>query len=150
MMRSGKRGDAGQQDDEDQYQIPEEEEDFRSNLDVNPYTGGESADVGIDLEALDNSRLRRVSRSGDKWGGLHMLRTGKRSSNRFPDSGARGFWGWKFLRSLRNVSGLSRRGGRRSLFGGGHMMRSGKRSSWTPWGPDEDGSDQDRSDLEIS
>ena len=150
MMRSGKRGDAGQQDDDDQYQIPEEEEDFGSVVDMDPDTGGESADLGIDLEALDNSRLRRVSRSGDKWGGVHMLRTGKRSSSHDPDTGAGGFWGWNFMRSLRNVSGLSRRGGRRSLFGGGHMMRSGKRSSWRPWGPGEDGSDQNMSDLEIS
>jgi hypothetical protein len=36
------------------------------------------------------------------------------------------------------------------LFGGGHMMRSGKRSSWRPWGPEEDGSNQNISDLEIS
>ena len=127
MMRSGKRGGAGQQDDDDQYQIPEEEEDFGSVVDMDPDTGVESADLGIDLEALDNSRLRRVSRSGDKWGGVHMLRTGKRSYQA-PNTGARDYWVWKFLRSLRNVSGLSRRGGRRSWFGGGHMMRSGKRS----------------------
>ena len=147
MMRSGKRGDAGQQDDDDQYQFPEE--DLESVLERGPDIEGESADLGIDLEALDNSRLRRVSRSGDKWGGVHMLRTGKRSSH-VPNTGAGGLWGWKFLRSLRNVSGLSRRGGRRSLFGGGHMMRSGKRSSWRPWGPEEDGSDQNMFDLEIS
>ena len=135
MMRSGKRGDAGQQDDDVQYQIPEDEEDFGSVVDMNPDTGVERADLGIHLEALDNSRLRRVSRSGDKWGGVHMLRTGKRSSSQVPDAEDGGFWGWKFLRSLRNVSGLSRRGGRRSLFGGGHMMRSGKRSSWRVWRP---------------
>ena len=66
--------------------------------------------------------LYRVSRSGisrNSWGGVHMLRTGKRS-------GQRQDWGQDFLRSLRNRTGLDRRGGKGSYFGGGHMMRSGK------------------------
>ena len=61
----------------------------------------ETAHRGIDSEGLDNSKLRRVTRSGQQ------------------------SWTQNFLRSLRNRSG-----GRRSWFGGGHMMRSGKRSSW--------------------
>ena len=76
--------------------------------------------VVVDQEGPDN--LYRVSRSGisrNSWGGVHMLRTGKRS-------GQRQDWGQDFLRSLRNRTGLDRRGGKGSYFGGGHMMRSGK------------------------
>ena len=71
-------------------------------------------------EVPDN--LDREIRSGitrNSWGGVHMLRTGKRS-------GQRQNWGQDFLRSLRNRTGLDRRGGKGSYFGGGHMMRSGK------------------------
>ena len=134
MMRSGKRGDTSWQDDRDQGWTPEEEEVMEEDPDI----GEESADLGINLDALDNSKLRRVSRSGvgrNKWGGVHMLRTGKRSSQA---SGTGQGWGSDFLRSLRSRAGLSRRGGRRSWFGGGHMLRSGKRSSWGPWGPEEE------------
>ena len=135
-MRSGKRGDPSWQEDRDQEWTPEEEEHMAPDI------GEESADLGINLDALDNSKLRRVSRSGvgrNKWGGVHMLRTGKRSSQ------AGQGWGSDFLRSLRSRSGVSRRGGRRSMFGGGHMLRSGKRSSWGPSGPEEEeeGADND-------
>ena len=125
MMRSGKRGDPGFQDTEDWNGTP-------NVVDTDPEIGGESADLGIDLEALDDSKLRRVTRSGvlsDRWGGVHMLRTGKRSNQ---VTGSKQTWGQNFMRSLRNRSG----GRRRSLFGGGHMMRSGKRSIWGPSGPE--------------
>ena len=115
-MRSGKGGDVGLEGG-DQHWIKEE--------DLDPDIGVESADLGINLDALDNSKLRRVSRS--KWGGVHMLRTGKRSS-----LGNSQGWSWDLLRSLSSTGGRGRRGGRRSWFGGGHMLRSGKRSSWTP------------------
>ena len=127
MMRSGKRGDPGFQDTEDWNGTP-------NVVDTDPEIGGESADLGIDLEALDNSKLRRVTRSGaprDQWGGVHMLRTSKRSNQA---AGSRQIWAKNFLRSLRNRSGV----GGRSRFGGGHMMRSGKRSRWGPSGPEGD------------
>ena len=99
MMRSGKRS---VQNTGNGNWVPDER-----SADVG--SGDETADLGIDLEALDNTKLRRVTRSGA---------AGQQS------------WTQNFLRSLRNRSGLPRRGGRRSWFGGGHMMRSGKRSSW--------------------
>ena len=132
MMRSGKRGDPGIPDTEDWNWTPEEA--FVSAVAMDPGIEEESADLGIDLEALDNSKLRRITRSGaprDQWGGVHMLRTGKRSNQA---AGSRQIWAKNFLRSLRNRSG----DGRRSRFGGGHMMRSGKRSSWGPSGPEGD------------
>ena len=99
MMRSGKRSEENTGNGD---WVPDER-----SVDVG--SGDEAADLGIDLEALDNTKLRRVTRSGA---------AGQQS------------WTQNFLRSLRNRSGLPRRGGRRSWFGGGHMMRSGKRSSW--------------------
>ena len=102
MMRSGKR--SFQDSDNDGDLIPVDE--------LGP-AGDESADLGIDLEALDNSKLRRVTRSSSPNGQS---------------------WTHNFLETLRNKPGIARRGGRRSWFGGGHMMRSGKRSSWGPDG----------------
>ena len=97
MMRSGKRSDddypGGVVDHDDDYPAV------------------------VDHDGPGN--VYRVSRSGitrNSWGGVHMLRTGKRS-------GQRQDWGQDFLRSLRNRTRLDRRG---SYFGGGHMMRSGK------------------------
>ena len=135
MMRSGKRGDPAWQNSKVQEWAPENEEDMIKDL--VPDIGDESADLGIDLDALDNSKLRRVSRSRNKWGGVHMLRTGKRSGQE-PVSGEGQSWARNFMRSLRSTAGLARRGGRKSWFGGGHMLRSGKRSSWGPWGPEEE------------
>ena len=78
-------------------------------------------------EDVDMANLRRVTRSSQAstilWASP-MVRLRKRS-----EPG----WSWHLVRSLGTMSGLSRRGGRNSLFGGGHMMRSGKRS--TTWGP---------------
>ena len=82
-------------------------------------SGKRSDDDYPDVVKNDPDNLHRVRRSGisrNSWGGVHMLRTGKRS-------GQRQDWGQDFLRSLRNRTGLDRRG---SYFGGGHMMRSGK------------------------
>ena len=138
MMRSGKRSDPDPpwQGEEDQDIIPEFDVDAE-DLD----NGEEVADMGIVLDPL-----RRVSRSGgsrNKWGGIHMLRTGKRSGQ----AGDGQSWGMDFLRTLRGRTGLARRGGRRSWFGGGHMMRSGKRSSWGPCGPDGVDDEVDEQDL---
>merc|ERR1712098_5899 len=113
MMRSGKR--SFQDSDSDGHWIQDSHLPQDGVDNEVPDIGDESADLGIDLEALDNSELRRVTRSGS---------VGQQT------------WTQRFLRSLRDRSGLSRRGGRRSWFGGGHMMRSGKRSSW--------GSDEER------
>ena len=130
MMRSGKREDPGIQDTELWNWNPDEP--FISVVE-DPDIGEESADLGIDLEALDNSKLRRVTRSVHRPSMYHPLRrTGKRSSQAMVPGSS---WGQNFLRSLRS---RSERGGRRSWFGGGHMMRSGKRSSWGPWGPEGD------------
>ena len=100
MMRSGKRHD----DDWYPGVVVDHGDDW--------YPG-----VVVDQEGPDNhNRVRRSGISRNSWGGVHMLRTGKRS-------GQRQDWGQDFLRSLRNRTGLDRRG---SYFGGGHMMRSGK------------------------
>ena len=121
MMRSGKRSDPAWEDEEDDVD------------NIEPYDGKEVADT----DPVENPKLRRVSRAGgrNRWGGVHMLRTGKRSGQ---GAGTGAGWGENFLRTLRGRAGLARRGGRRSWFGGGHMMRSGKRSSWGPCGPDDD------------
>ena len=143
MMRSGKRADPGWQDGGDQDLIADDDVEG-----MEPDVGVESADMGIDLDPLDNSKLRRVSRSPRRqWGGIHMLRTGKRSGQ---GAGGGNSWGIDFMRTLRSRAGLSRRGGRRSWFGGGHMMRSGKRSSWGPGGPtgdDNAGEDRDLPEM---
>merc|ERR1712142_676395 len=128
MMRSGKRSDPAWEDDDDSDLVPDIME---SN------EGKEFADA----DPVENPKLRRVSRSlgRNKWGGVHMLRTGKRSGQEVgAGAGTGAGWGANFLRTLRGRAGLARRGGRRSWFGGGHMMRSGKRSSWGPCGPDGD------------
>ena len=114
-MRSGKRGNSVIQDEEDQSWIPQKNDESVEDMDPN-----------TEVEISDVSQLRRVSRSeggNTKWGGVHMLRTGKRSEEA-AETGSRQSWGWTLLRSLRS--------GRQSRFGGGHMMRSGKRGSWGP------------------
>ena len=98
MMRSGKRS----------------EDVVKEGVDGPEYPGV------VDHDGPDNVyRVRRSGISKNSWGGVHMLRTGKRS-------GQRQDWGQDFLRSLRNKTGLDRRGMKGSYFGGGHMMRSGK------------------------
>ena len=139
MMRSGKRSDPSW----------EEEEESEDVDNMEPYDGKEVADT----DPVENPKLRRVSRSGgrNRWGGVHMLRTGKRSGQGAgTEPGAGTGWGANFLRTLRGRAGLARRGGRRSWFGGSHMMRSGKRSSWGPCGPDEDDIEEDDDNDDLS
>ena len=97
MMRSGKRADPGWHDDQDLII----DDDVK---DIEPDVGVKSANMGIDLDPLDNSKLRRVSRSARrKWGGIHMLRTGKRSGQ---GAGGGSSWGMDFMRTLRSRAGL--------------------------------------------
>ena len=101
-MRSGKRKHIDQiVDDEDQN------DGVKDNLE---HLGWETADLGMDLDALDNCKLRRVSRSG-----LGGIKQQAQRMNRVQN-----IWGWDLLIDKR--AGLFK-------FGGGHMHRSGKRSS---------------------
>ena len=93
----------GDQDDTSKEQI------VAKDLD---HLGWESADLGINLDALDN-KLRRVSRSGPEEIQPHPM-------NRIQN-----IWGWDLLRKY-PVAKYKR--GRLAKFGGGHMLRSGKRS----------------------
>merc|ERR1719508_227679 len=82
LIRSGKRADVTWQDDETETS---KEQQHTKNTDNH---GQEIAELGIDLDALDNYRLRRIYRSDSgrikrgrlaRFGGGHMLRSGKRS-----------------------------------------------------------------------
>ena len=126
MMRSGKRS-------EDEWypivlvvQDGVDGPDYPAGVVVHDDYPGGVVDHDDDYPAVVDhdgpGNVYRVSRSGitrNSWGGVHMLRTGKRS-------GQRQDWGQDFLRSLRNRTGLNRRGMKGSYFGGSHMMRSGK------------------------
>ena len=109
-MRSCKRSDLDQIDDFDQ--------DVAVHRNSEPL-GWEETELGIDLDGLDNSKLRRVSRSGF---GRIKQQAQKQKMNRVQN-----IWGWDLLIDKR--AGLAK-------FGGGHMLRSGKRSS-------QDNEDQD-------
>ena len=83
-MRSSKTADIDQKDVEDQDNGVE---DYLKHL------GWETADLGMDLDALDNCKLRRISRSG-----LSRVRqeSQKQQMNRFQN-----FWGWDLLIDMR-------------------------------------------------
>ena len=110
LMRSGKRADMDWIDDLDQDVAVDENSE---------HLGLEDKDLGIDLNALDNNKLRRTSRSGF---GRIKQQAQKQKMNRVQN-----IWGWDLLIDKR--AGLAK-------FGGGHMLRSGKRSS-------QDNEDQD-------
>ena len=79
--------------------------------------GQESAELGIDLDALDNFRLRRISKSDSVRIKKQVLAS---KMNRIQNS-----WGWDLMRA--KLAEKYKRG-RLARFGGGHMLRSGKRS----------------------
>ena len=99
-MRSCKRADVDQIDDLDQDEAVD---------DNTEYLWLEDADLGMDLDTLDISKLRRISRSGL---GRIKQQAQKQKMNRVQN-----IWGWDLL--------IDKRAG----LGGGHMLRSGKRGS---------------------
>ena len=101
-MRSSKRADIDQKDVEDQDNGVE---DYLKHL------GWETADLGMDLDALDNCKLRRISRSGL---GRIKQKAQKQKMNR-----AQNIWGWNLL--VDNRAGLPQ-------FRQGHNLWSGKRN----------------------
>ena len=101
-MRLSKRADIDQKDNKDQDDRVED------NL---KHLGWETADLEMDLEAPDNCKLRKISRSGL---GRIKQQAQKQKMNR-----AQNIWGWNLL--------LDRRAGF-PQFRQGHNLWSGKRS----------------------